>query len=150
MISYIKHYPCQAPASSNQMLHVSPACSKRTSLAQSNAPCLTYCISHHPIAMENEQPPCPYNPGNTITLRLDPPTHQTTQATITRVFEPFTLSSAMLVHISSDSQSQAPGFNGPVVLKLFDRRFAAQLRRDQRIDAWTVDIEREYRRLFGW
>ena len=54
----------------------------------------------------------------------------------------------MLDHISpsSDTQSQ-PEFNNPVVLKLFDRRYATQLRRDQRVDPWTMDTEQQYRRF---
>lgn len=53
----------------------------------------------------------------------------------------------MLVHITSSNTKSQPEFNDPVVLKLFDRRYATQLRRDQRIDPWAVDIEREYRRF---
>lgn len=33
---------------------------------------------------------------------------------------------------------------GYLVLKLFDRRFAAQLRKDDKLDPWTPEIERQY------
>ncbi|KAE8415951.1 hypothetical protein BDV36DRAFT_310589 [Aspergillus pseudocaelatus] len=36
------------------------------------------------------------------------------------------------------------GLKGHLVLKLFDRRFAVQLRKDHKVNPWTSDIERQY------
>ncbi|KAE8146932.1 hypothetical protein BDV25DRAFT_169521 [Aspergillus avenaceus] len=94
--------------------------------------------------MPNQQPAtCPYVTGNTITLRLDTPcTQQPTTITgqITQVFEPFTLSSAMVIILDYPSL----GLGGEVALKLFDRRFATQFREDEDIEPWTLDIETQY------
>lgn len=79
--------------------------------------------------------------GNTIILRLEAPyNQQEVSAKITRVFAPFTLSSSMVVLLDSP----ALGLEGHMVLKLYDRRFAAQLREDERIDPWTTEIEQQY------
>ncbi|KAE8139950.1 hypothetical protein BDV38DRAFT_269375 [Aspergillus pseudotamarii] len=60
--------------------------------------------------------------------------------TRTRVCEPFTLSSVMVVLLDSPGL----GLKGRLVLKLFDRRFAPQLRKDHKLKPWTSDIERQY------
>ncbi|RJE17669.1 hypothetical protein PHISCL_09994 [Aspergillus sclerotialis] len=41
-------------------------------------------------------------------------------------------------------ESPALGLEGRMVLKLFDRRFAAELREDQNINPWTTEIEQQY------
>lgn len=66
--------------------------------------------------------------------------NQHVAAEITQVFEPFTLSSAMVVLLNSS----ALGLEGPVVLKFFDRRFAVQLRKDEHARPWASDIEQKY------
>ncbi len=40
--------------------------------------------------------------------------------------------------------ANSAGFEMPVFLKLYDRRFAEQLRRDEKIPPWTFKIEQEY------
>lgn len=85
----------------------------------------------------------PYVVGNTILLRLED--QQEISATITKSFEPFTLSCAMVVLLDSP----ALGLEGHMVLKLFDRRFAAQLRRDYEIDPWSMDTEQQYYRFIA-
>lgn len=62
-------------------------------------------------------------------------------AQIIKVFKPFTLSSVMIVRLDSHSRE----LQADVILKLFDRRFASQLRKDQGIPDWTPDIEQQYR-----
>lgn len=73
-------------------------------------------------------------------LQLGTPYDQEIGARITQVFEPFTLSVAMVVLLDSP----ALGLEGHMVLKLFDRRFAAQLRKDENINPWTTDIKKKY------
>lgn len=43
--------------------------------------------------------------------------------------------------------AHALGLKGQVIMKLYDRRFAAQLRHDNAVPPWTLDIEREYRKF---
>lgn len=64
----------------------------------------------------------------------------TTDARIIKLFEPFTLSSVMVVRIACSTLA----FEDDMVLKLFDRRFATQLRKDEKIRPWNSDIERDY------
>ena len=67
----------------------------------------------------------------------------TADANIIEVFEPFTLSSVMLIRMACSSLR----LEGDMILKLFDRRFATQLRQDEKIRPWTPDIETEYRQF---
>lgn len=39
------------------------------------------------------------------------------------------------------------GLPGPVVLKVYDRRFATQLRCDERLPPWSVEMEEQYRQI---
>jgi hypothetical protein len=57
-----------------------------------------------------------------------------------KVFEPFTLSCVMVVRLACPTLE----LEGDMVLKLFDRRFATQLREDEKINPWTSDIEKGY------
>ncbi|KAK4108029.1 hypothetical protein N656DRAFT_784553 [Canariomyces notabilis] len=50
-----------------------------------------------------------------------------------------TLSCCVIVDLLGESCPE-----NPVFLKLYDRRFSEQLRRDHGIDQWTVDVEKEY------
>jgi hypothetical protein len=82
--------------------------------------------------------------GNTVDLQLHSPYDgQTTKATIIKVFEPFTLSCVMVVRLDCHTLE----LEGDMVLKLFDRRFATQLREDENIKPWTSDIETGYHQL---
>lgn len=79
--------------------------------------------------------------GNTIPLQLGAPyNQQAIGAKITQVFEPFVRSSTILVLLDSP----ALGLEGHMVLKLFDRRFVAELRKKERIGPWTTGIEQQY------
>ncbi|OQE20146.1 hypothetical protein PENFLA_c017G08062 [Penicillium flavigenum] len=90
------------------------------------------CISEHLLS--------PYVVGNTIELQLKTPYDgQTTDARIIKVFEPFTLSSTMVVRLASSL-----ALEGDVILKLFDRRFATTIREEREDCPWTEDIEKEY------
>ncbi|KAJ5120413.1 uncharacterized protein N7515_009801 [Penicillium bovifimosum] len=85
---------------------------------------------------------CPYAVGNVIKFHVKTPggLEATAVAEIIKVFEPFTLSSVVLVRMACSSL----GLEGDMILKLFDRRFATQLRQDEKIRPWTPDIETEY------
>lgn len=79
--------------------------------------------------------------GNTIKLDLKiKDVEVSTNARIIKLFEPFTLSCVMVVRISCPNLT----LEGDMVLKLFDRRFATQLREDDNIRPWTPEIERAY------
>ncbi|KAF7188220.1 hypothetical protein HII31_10505 [Pseudocercospora fuligena] len=65
---------------------------------------------------------------------------------IVDIHRPFTLSCVLTVEISG----QDIGHDQPVVqaiLKLYDRRFAEQLRKDERIGPWTEEIESAFSEL---
>ncbi|KAK0636372.1 hypothetical protein B0T17DRAFT_613113 [Bombardia bombarda] len=53
-----------------------------------------------------------------------------------------TLSCTMVVDILDDGEP--PTASSTAFLKLFDRRFADQLRRDNGIELWTKDMEQAY------
>ncbi|KAJ5245117.1 hypothetical protein N7489_005213 [Penicillium chrysogenum] len=82
----------------------------------------------------------PYTVGNVIKIHFKTPDglESTADANIIKVFEPFTLSSVMLIRMACSS------LEGDMILKLFDRRFATQLREDEKIRPWTPDTETEY------
>lgn len=84
---------------------------------------------------------CPYVAGNTITVQLEPH-KESIAALITHVFEPFTLSCVMVVRLF-----QKEGLGKPTVLKLFDRRFASQLREEAEAEPWTMESEAQYHRF---
>ena len=75
--------------------------------------------------------------GKIVTICLDKT--RFADAIILKVFEPFTLSCVLLVQLCDDQLS------GQFVLKLYDRRFAAQLRKDRRLPLWTAQLESRYR-----
>ena len=64
------------------------------------------------------------------------------KALITHVFEPFTLSCVMVIRLH-----QNKGLGEPMVLKLFDRRFATQCRRDAKAKQWTLESEIQYQKF---
>jgi hypothetical protein len=69
-----------------------------------------------------------------------PAREESYDARIIQVFAPFTLSCVVVVEMD------CPFFKlkGNIVLKLFDRRFATQLREDENVQPWTMKIERDY------
>lgn len=84
---------------------------------------------------------CPYPPGRNLSVQFDGQPYESLNVTIIKVFEPFTLSCALLVRLDW------PMLQGEYVLKLFDHRYATQLRRDNQASAWTADIEVAYHAL---
>ncbi|KAJ6149607.1 hypothetical protein N7471_000806 [Penicillium samsonianum] len=90
---------------------------------------------------DHEQIRSPYVAGNIVKLQLKTPYDgQTIDAKIMKVFEPFTWSTAMLVRPVCPTTA----WEDDMVLKLFDRRFATQLREREEISPWTSDIEQNY------
>lgn len=69
------------------------------------------------------------------------------EARIVRVFEPFNLSCVMVVRI------ECPAFaldgNEDVVLKVWDRRFAQQVRKNGKMQPWSLELEKEYVQFAG-
>lgn len=63
----------------------------------------------------------------------------TVRARIRQLQHPRTLSCCMIVDLLGEG-----GPDNPVFLKLYDRRFSEQLRRDHGIDPWKRDAEKEY------
>lgn len=89
---------------------------------------------------------CPYVAGNTITLEIREEStkqYQAVKAVITKVIEPFTFSPVVDVLL----EPPVSGLEGHMILKLYDRRFATQLRKDEEIAPWTLEIEQEYRQF---
>lgn len=71
---------------------------------------------------------CPYVAGGTLSLKL--PHDDSLQAEIVKIFEPFTLSSVMLVRLQPAPSVGEP--LGLVVLKAYYHRFATQFRQDKK------------------
>ncbi|OJJ45260.1 hypothetical protein ASPZODRAFT_133899 [Penicilliopsis zonata CBS 506.65] len=77
---------------------------------------------------------------NVIKLYLNLPNNKkSTNAIILKVFEPFALSSMLLVRLDCPTLPPVE-----MVLKLFDRRFATQLREEGKNSGWNSDIEKKY------
>ncbi|KAF9772125.1 hypothetical protein IL306_010183 [Fusarium sp. DS 682] len=74
----------------------------------------------------------------------------TLQAKIKQQKRPWTLSCGMVVYIQerSDGLGNFDDLNtgNETFLKMFDRRFAEQIRKDNGIDTWSEDIEQEFLR----
>lgn len=102
-------------------------------------------ISPSPLLFDcSEHLRCPYVVGNVIELRLKTPSDgQIVAARIIKVFEPFTWSCAMVVRPVCPTAA----WEGNMVLKLFDRRFAIEFRNSEEIRPWSPDIEQNYHRF---
>ena len=83
----------------------------------------------------------PYCAGKALTIHIDEPPFDGIDLTVVKPFKPFTLSCALLVQLNWPKLR----LEGQYVLKLFDRRFATQLRQDHRAEHWSSEIEAEYR-----
>ena len=77
----------------------------------------------------------PYQAGKNLTLETE---SEPLIVHIVRVIRPSTLSCVMLVESVKD-----PG--SPTILKLYDWRYATQLRTDHKVDPWTQSHEDVYR-----
>ena len=81
----------------------------------------------------------PYTVGATLTLKSHNEPSEDLQVQILETYKPFTMSCVMKVAIQrSDTEPEE------AVLKLYDRRFAAQLRSDSDIEPWTEYHESTY------
>ncbi|KAF2659114.1 hypothetical protein K491DRAFT_755570 [Lophiostoma macrostomum CBS 122681] len=78
----------------------------------------------------------PYVQGTTLPLQSD---GQSLHVTVVQAFPP-TLSCASVVSLDWPSLK----LKGTYVLKVFDRRFATQLRRDSKAKSWTPEVEKRY------
>ena len=75
-----------------------------------------------------------YEAGKTLTLRTE---WETLIVRIVCVIRPSTLSCVMLVEGVRD--------RGPTILKLYDWRYATQLRKNNKVDLWTQPHEDAFR-----
>lgn len=83
-----------------------------------------------------------------MSINSHPDADRTVDARVVKLHEPFTLSCVLTVDIE-DTKSGAAESNYRAILKLYDRRFAAQLRKDERIDPWTEATECDLHTLVG-
>lgn len=65
-------------------------------------------------------------------------------AKILEIHQPFTLSCVYTVEVMDELEG-LDGTNNIAVLKLYDRRFAAELRKEWLIDPWTEETESTFR-----
>ena len=88
--------------------------------------------------------------GQILTFKLQSDEQATSpplQLRIKRLRQPWTLSCGMVVEVLQDPQNRV---TQPIVfLKLYDRRFAAQLRKDNKFDDWSGTVEQSYAD-FAW
>ncbi|CAF9906599.1 MAG: hypothetical protein ALECFALPRED_002454 [Alectoria fallacina] len=101
--------------------------------------------------MDRPQQSLPYEAGKTLTLSINqsPPQdvastiHLEIEVKIVRFIRPSTLSCVMVVESLAGS---GPADDGELsILKLYDWRYATQLRQDHKIDPWTQSHEDAYR-----
>lgn len=93
------------------------------------------------IAAGQQSLQCPYRVGNTLKLYFSEQDDAPTAAQIIRILGPFSLSCSMIVKLNhSELKSQYE-------LKLYDRRFAHQLRIQNGAADWTPEIETDLRDL---
>lgn len=97
------------------------------------------------ISQRPHSPPCPYREGNILILTLNDDAAHSLEVEITRLFEPSTLSSVMEVDVLHSSEPAPTDYPKHAVLKLYDRRYATQLRGDYNIGPWTPAAEERYR-----
>ncbi|KAK2736290.1 hypothetical protein FQN57_000820 [Myotisia sp. PD_48] len=84
----------------------------------------------------------PYTKGKSLALRTA--TGTTINATIERVFAPFTFGPVLLVRPETEIPSLP---NEDIVLKLYDRRFAPDARSCSTVVPWTDAVEAEYQKF---
>ncbi|KAL9027006.1 MAG: hypothetical protein Q9196_004415 [Gyalolechia fulgens] len=92
-------------------------------------------------------PSCsPYEEGKTLNLSVTegvPPNKRAIKLEILRLIQPYTLSCVMEVNVLDDFGSIKQATYA--ILKLYDWRYATQLRQDHKVDQWTRDHEDKYR-----
>ena len=75
------------------------------------------------------------------------PTHAgplTVEAKVAHVFSPFTMSSAMKVTLTPQSDTTSTTLPDEAVLKVYDRRFADDMRKQHEINPPTSEVEALY------
>lgn len=89
-----------------------------------------------------------YAVGDIIRLHTDSLDNapRTIQAKIIQLHQPFTLSCVATVEINANDLDITDSAIGPAkaILKLYDRRFASQLRKDEKCEPWTEATEDAY------
>ena len=96
--------------------------------------------------MDSPKPILPYKEGRTLTLSVNQGLEQnesTIEVRIVRLILPSTLSCVM--EVESLAASGPVEYPEHSILKLYDWRYATQLRQDNKIDAWTQSHEDAYR-----
>ncbi|KAL8916615.1 MAG: hypothetical protein Q9172_006230, partial [Xanthocarpia lactea] len=88
----------------------------------------------------------PYEEGKILSLTVTegvPPKKHAIKVEILRLIQPNTLSCVMEVNVLAGLSSIKQAKHS--ILKLFDWRYATQLRQDNEVDPWTPDHEDKYR-----
>ncbi|QRV84690.1 hypothetical protein RhiJN_26758 [Ceratobasidium sp. AG-Ba] len=95
------------------------------------------------------QVPCPYSVGSSFYLMVTPTAGPPfkVQASVIKTYAPFTISPVMLVSI--DCMQPNPIYSPPLlpnepVLKVYDRRFTDDLRKEYHLEPSTYDSEARY------
>lgn len=105
------------------------------------------------MADENELSPAQasYRTGQVLTFHRGPEQDaddpDNLELRVTHLHQPWTLSCGMVVEILSDQPTDPPSSDNLGFLKLFDWRFAHQLRAGKYVGPWTDDAQREYAKL---
>ncbi|CUA68972.1 hypothetical protein RSOLAG22IIIB_08225 [Rhizoctonia solani] len=88
--------------------------------------------------------PCPYILGATFSLEITPPEGASflAEARVLHVYSPFTVSPVMRVALSTQSVDTI--LPGEVILKVYDRRFANEIRDEYNVDPPTYEAEVRY------
>lgn len=103
---------------------------------------------HQPWAVRMDRPnhSLPYEEGKTLTLSVNQvlPEHESTfEVKILRFIQPSTLSCVM--EVKSLATSGPTQYLERLILKLYDWRYATQLRQDHMVDPWAQSHEDAYR-----
>jgi hypothetical protein len=85
----------------------------------------------------------PYSHGARLSLRIEEHSLSSLDATVIKVFKPFTLSCVLAVQLNYPQLR----LNGKYILKLYDRRFATQLREEEVDYSWDDEIEDKFRKF---
>ncbi|KAF5019283.1 hypothetical protein F66182_8715 [Fusarium sp. NRRL 66182] len=99
---------------------------------------------------DSNTPNLVYPIGKIIHLKMSTPNQKqaTLHVKIKQQKQPWTLSCGMVVELKdagdSESISATLRNQSEAFLKMFDRRFAEQIRQDNGIDAWSGDMEQEF------
>ncbi|KAF5594391.1 hypothetical protein FPANT_4858 [Fusarium pseudoanthophilum] len=102
------------------------------------------------MAASTDESSLVYPIGKVIHLKISTSNQEQTElcVKIKQQKRPWTLSCGMIVELKDTADSQAISETlrnqSEAFLKMFDRRFAQQIRQDNGIDTWSADIEQEF------